>query len=197
MAEDAEPSPIQLHVDFTTSLVVPMVEDFGEYYDNYLRRFSGTIEIVGDEGEEQAGIGEIHVLRIDGEGAAEKELDIVDICDSLGQDEYEYAESLYTDGEIEHSIVEDPISQDALVLHRIAILPAYRGKGYGLSVTEKIIETMGSQCGAILLRPAPLQFSAQADDAEWIHGTVGRSSGAIRTSTRLGGIFNFYHREAA
>lgn len=38
----------------------------------------------------------------------ENGFDIVDVCDSLGQTEYEYASAVYTDGTIDASIAEAP-----------------------------------------------------------------------------------------
>ena len=145
-----------------------MDEGTDTYDDNYVRRFAGRIEIVEGEQEETVEIGVVEVLYLDGSRAQENDLDIVAVCDFLGQAEYEFADSVYTDGELEYSIVENPISQDVLVLYGIAILPEYRGREYGLKTTEKIIETMGRKCGAVLLRTAPMQFSAQSDNEEWM-----------------------------
>ena len=166
MAENAEESFVELHINFKTSLVVRLDdEDFDEY--DYVRRFVGNIELVVGEEEKRTEIGEIEVWCIDGSRAQADNLDIVELCDFITQDEYDYAESIYTNGQLDHSIVEDPFFQDVLVLHKIAILPEYRGSGYGLKVTKKVIETMGCQCGAVLLRPTPLQLSDRGEDAEW------------------------------
>lgn len=168
MEKNSEESPIRLLISFRTSLVIPLEEGFEKYDDNYVRRFSGVIEIVVGEQEERTEIGEIEIWYIDGTRAQENNLDISNVCDFLGHEEHEYAESVYTEGELDSSIVEYPVSQDVLALRGIAILPEYRGRGYGLKTAEKIIETMGSQCGAVLLRPAPVQFSAQCDNVDWM-----------------------------
>ena len=167
MAQNARESFVELHITFNMSLVVRFDdEDFDEY--DYVRRFSGHIELVVGEQEKRTEIGEIEVWYIDGARAQRDNLDIVEICDSITQDEYDYAECIYTDGELDRAIVEDSFFQDLMVLHKIAILPEYRGRKYGLKVTEKIIEMMGSQCGVILLRPSPLQFLTRASDDEWM-----------------------------
>ena len=71
---------------------------------------------------------------------------------------------MYRDGVIDPEIVDEPLSNDVLVLHKIAILPEYRGRKYGLRVTRKIVETLGYRCAAVVLRPTPLQFS---EEPEW------------------------------
>ena len=168
MAAGTEESFVELHITFNTSLVVRFDDEDIDEYD-YVKRFSGHIELVVGEEEKRTEIGEIEVWYIDGSRAQRDNLDIVELCDSMTQDEYDYAECIYTDGELDHTIVEDSFFQDVMVLHKIAILPEYRGCKYGLKVAEKIIEAMGNQCGAILLRPSPLQFlSWSSDDAEWV-----------------------------
>ena len=160
--------PVEIRVDFGYHVVVPLGEGLNDYDDNYVRMQRGSLVLVGGNGETEQ-IGEIEVWHIDGVRATDNKLDIVDVCDSIGQDAYEYAASVYADGELDRGIVgEDAIiSDDVLVLHSIAILRAYRGRGYGLAIGRKLIETIGYGCGAVLLRPAPLQFS-RAEDAEWM-----------------------------
>ena len=165
--EDGE-SWYELHVELESLIVVQSNEGFDEYRDNYLRRHTGPISIVSGEPEQAVEIGEIELWYRDGSRACENSLDIVDVCHSLGQEEYEYAASIYSSGFLDSSVVEEPISDGVLVLHSIAIRPEHRGKGYGLRVTRKIIETLGYRCGAVLLKPAPLQFSAREADKEWM-----------------------------
>lgn len=160
--------PVEIWADFGYHVVVPLGEYIDDYDDNYVRMQRGTLILVrGDSEQEQ--IGEIEVWHIDGARAIDNNLDIVDVCDSISQDTYDYAVSVYTDGELDRKIVGDDIilSDNVLVLHSISILPAYRGNGYGKAITRKLIETIGHGCGAVLLRPAPLQFS-RAEDAEWM-----------------------------
>ena len=157
---------VELHITFRTSLVIRLSnEDFDEY--DYVRRFTGHIESVVGEQEKRTDIGEIEVWYIDGTRAQANNLNIVEICDAVSQEEYSYAESVFTNGKLDYSVVGDTFSQDVMVLHQISILPDFRGRKYGLKVTEKLIETMGVQCGAILLHPAPLQFSIQENNVEW------------------------------
>jgi GNAT superfamily N-acetyltransferase len=168
MTDNEENGPVEIWVDFGYHVVVPLVEDFDDYDDNYLRMQRGSLILLRNDGKTEQ-IGEIAVWHIDGARAIDNGLDIVDVCDSISQDAYEYAVSVYTDGELDRDILgEDMIvSEDVLVLHSIAILRAYRGRGYGLAISRKLIETIGHGCGAVLLRPAPLQFS-RAEDTEWL-----------------------------
>jgi hypothetical protein len=168
MTDNEDDGPIEIWVDFEYHLVVPLGENFDDYDNSYVRMQRGSLLLVMSDGETEQ-IGEIEVWHIDGARAINNKLDIVDVCDSISQDAYEYAISVYTDGELDRDVVgEDTIiSDNVLVLHSIAILRAYRGRGYGLAISRKLIETIGYGCGAVLLRPAPLQFSRDKD-AEWM-----------------------------
>ena len=133
------------------------------YDDNYIRHLSGQIWLVDGESGARIEIGSIELYYIDGTRALDSGLDIVDVCDSLGQEVYEYAKSVYVNGVLNADIARESFSNDVLALHSIAIFPEYRGRKYGLRVTKKIVETIGYQCGAAVLKPSPLQFSAAAN----------------------------------
>ena len=51
---------------------------------------------------------------MDGSLAADNGLDIVDVCDSMTQAEFEYASAIYTEGSVDSSIVEEPFYNDVL-----------------------------------------------------------------------------------
>ncbi|GAI73447.1 unnamed protein product, partial [marine sediment metagenome] len=140
---------------------------YDEYNDNYIKALSGHIFLCDGESNGKTEIGELEIWHIDGTRAYDNNLDIVDVCDSIGQEEYEYANSIYEDGYLKSDLVEMPVSNDVLVLHKIAIYPNFRGNKHGLTVTKKIIEVMGYNCGAILIRPTPLQFSLISENEEW------------------------------
>ena len=168
MTSNEDNGPVEIWADFGYHVVVPLGEDIDHDDDNYVRVQRGSLTLVSNDGETKQ-IGEIEAWHIDGARAMDNKLDIVDVCDSISQDAYEYAVSVYTDGELDRNIVGKDviISNDVLVLHSIAILRTYRGRGYGLAISRKLIETIGYGCGAVLLRPAPLQFSRDKD-AEWM-----------------------------
>ena len=191
MSESDTNTFFELLVTLESLLVVQSEEGCDAYNDNYLRRHKGHIRLINDESEQTVEIGEIEVWYIDGSRASDNRLDIVDVCDSLGQEEYEYAAAIFTDGALDTSIVEYPTSNDVLVLHSIAILPRYRGRKYGLRVTQKMVATIGYHCGAILLRPAPLQFSAKAENTEWMD-RMGMSAFSTDRHTATKKLVNYW-----
>jgi len=158
-----------LLVSLEQLLVVQDESIADSYDDNYVRYHHGPIWLVDGETEQRTEIGEIELYYLDGTRALDGGLDIVDVCDSIGQEVYEYAASVYVDGVLDSGIVGESFSNDLLALHTIVILPDHRGRRYGLRVTRKVIETIGYQCGAVVLRPSPLQFSsARSANTEWM-----------------------------
>lgn len=129
------------------------------------------ITLVGYEGESDEGkaekIGYVEVWHIEGSRAYDNGLDIVELCDVADQELYDYARSIYASGTIDDAICETPLSQDILVLHRMEIDKRFRGKGYGLAIAKGICERLGYHCGAILIKPAPLQFSEISKKPGW------------------------------
>ena len=159
----------ELFISLTQLLIVQDEESQDDYRDNYVRNHAGPIRLVNAKSEEDVEIGEIELFYFDGTRALDNDLDIVDVCDSIGQDQYDYAAAVYSDGALDSEIVGDWISNDVLALHTISILPEFRGRQYGLRVTRKIIETVGSRCGVVVVKPAPLQFSSQyAENKAWM-----------------------------
>jgi hypothetical protein len=78
----------ELLISLETLLVVGC-EPVEDYDDNYLRKYAGAVRIQGEDGERPNQAGEIEVWYIDGSHAADNEFDIVDVCDSMTQAEYE------------------------------------------------------------------------------------------------------------
>ena len=168
MADNLGEFPIEIRLNLGYRIIVPIGDDTDYYDDNYVQTHHGSIILVHGEKEIEQVIGEIEIRYIDGERAIDNGLDIVEICDELDQEAYEYAFSIYEEGALDREIVgETVISEDALILHSIALLPAHRGNGYGLAISQRLIETIGCRCGAVLLRPAPLQFS-HSENREWM-----------------------------
>jgi hypothetical protein len=167
VSEDNE-SYTQLVISLEQVIVVQGEEFSDEYGDNYVRRLAGPIRLEYAETEQEVEIGEIELFFVDGTRALDNGLDIVDVCDSMGQDQYDYAAAVYSDGVLDSEIVADSIFNDVLALHTISILPQYRGHQHGLLATRKIIEALGSHCGAVVLNSPPQQFSGQAEDKAWV-----------------------------
>ena len=86
-----------------------------------MQKYAGPVRIQGENGSEPKRIGEIEVWYIDGSRAADNGLDILDVCDSMTQAEYQYASAIYTEGSVDSSIVEEPLYNDVLAIHALAL----------------------------------------------------------------------------
>ena len=118
-AEGAE-NWTELLISLETLIVVGR-EPLEDYDDNYVRKHAGPVKIQGEDGGEPEQIGKIEAWYIDGSRAADNELDIVDVCDAMTQAEYEYASAVYTEGSVDSSIVEEPLYNDVLAIHALAL----------------------------------------------------------------------------
>ena len=143
MAEET-PFP-ELEIALETLLTVG--HELDDYDDDYVRRYAGPIG--ANDGDEV--VGQLGLWYIDGTRAMENGFDIVDVCDSLGQDEYNYASAVYTNGTIDPSITEAPTYNDVLVVHEFAVQPKYRDLGIETQVIRKIAATVGYHTAAIVL----------------------------------------------
>jgi len=162
---------LSIDFEFKNSMRSYLVDYMDEYDDCYYQELSSKIFLVEydtkNDKEYRKDIGYIEVWLILGNRAINNSLDIVDLCDSIEQELYEYADSMYKDGGLNEKLDIFGCSSDVLVLHRIEIKKEYRGKKYGLFITNKIIEYFGFSCGAIVVRPCPLQFSNISRKPGW------------------------------
>ncbi len=141
------------------SLLVVQREELDRYEDQYVRRLSGPVKVAFEESGDEVEIGQIELWYIDGSRAADNTLDIADVCDSLGQEEYEYASAVYTGGSIDALIKEAPFSNDVLVVHALELQSEYQGQGLEARIVRKIGQTLGYHCAAVVFRPEHVGLS--------------------------------------
>ena len=142
-----EPATLFPELEIALETLLTVGHELDDYDDDYVRRYAGPIRT--KDGDET--VGRIELWYIDGSRAMENGFDIVDICDSLGQDQYHYAWALYTDGTIDASIAEAPIYNDVLVAHELTVEKKYRDLGIETQVIRKIAVTIGYHTAAIIL----------------------------------------------
>jgi hypothetical protein len=145
--------------------------NYDECEDNYYKCLSSPIiyNTYNKDGTEyEENIGYIEIWYVDGNRAFNNDLDIVDVCDSIERELYEYSLAIYKDGYIDEKLVETPRSNDILILHRIEINKKYQGRNFGIEISKKVIEYLGYNCGAILIRPCPIQFSDISRKDNWM-----------------------------
>lgn len=115
-----------------------------------------------------AGRGEFYILRWD--LACEREIDVVDACDALDQDVYEYASAVVDcrNGELAE-VLQEPAVRRIMFLHVMAVLPAHRGRQVGLATVERLIDATGVDL--VVCKPYPLQLrSGDDEDDDDLHG---------------------------
>jgi len=142
-------------------LIVVQNDDADQYDDNYVQHISGPVYLVHGEPEQETKIGEVELIYFAGSRAVENGLDIVDMSDSVGQEEYEYAKAVYTGGVLDREIVEEPMSNDLLAIHAVSLSTEYRR--YVSRVVEKIGETIGYHCGAVVMGSDGVEPDAVAE----------------------------------
>jgi hypothetical protein len=113
-------------------------------------------------------IGFIEVWYVQGQRAYDNGLDIVEICDNIEQELFEYASSVYKDGYLDDKLIEVPRTNDILILHRIEIDKQFQGRKFGILISRKVIDYLGYNCGAVLIRPYPIQYSDISKKDNWM-----------------------------
>jgi len=159
-----------LNFRFTFRLNIDGADRYDPYNDNYFNYMESPIilEKAYENTIRKKKIGSIVLIYLHGNRAFNNDMDIVDICDSESQEIYEYANSIYHNGYINEKYNDMPRSNDVLILHKIMINKKYQGRGYGLIISKKVIEVIGSNCGAVLIKPYPIQFSLDKENKdEW------------------------------
>jgi len=140
----------ELRISLRQLLVVQDQMAADDYRDNYVRRMSGPILLAIGEPETEVKIGEMELIYFDGSRAVDNGLDILDVADSVGVEEYRYAKAVYAGGVLDQDLVAEPMSNDLLAVSAVTILPDYRGHDYGTRLVRNIVETVGYHCGAVV-----------------------------------------------
>ena len=152
----------ELLISLHSLLVIPR-EELDEYDNEYVRKLSGPVKVRFEESGEETEIGRIELWYIDGSRATDDELNITDICDSLGQEEYDYANAVYTDGTVNIASSEGTFSNDVLVVHSLELLPEFHGEGMEARIILKIAEILGYHCAAVVLVPEQVGVSGNEE----------------------------------
>ena len=140
----------ELSVSLRDVILVLDPED-DEYDDNYVRWIKGPVWIARGEPEEKTEIGHVELIYYNGSRAIDHSIDTVDVADSLGQPEFEYARVMYTDGFLDEELLSVAMSNDLLAVRSVSIAPEYWSRDYGLRVVRKMAETIGYRCAAVVL----------------------------------------------
>lgn len=59
----------------------------------------------------------------------------------------------------------DIVFLDFLIVNRVEVLPALRGRRFGLLSVSRLIDLFGENCGLVVMKPFPLQFTNYLDPA--------------------------------
>lgn len=138
----------ELLISLHSVLVIPR-EELDDYDNQYVRKLSGPVKARSEESGNEVEIGRIELWYIDGSRAADDGLDIVDICDSLGQAEYEYASAVYSGGKVDIIDPEGTFSNDVLIVHNLVLQPECRDME--ARIVRKIAKTIGYHCALVAI----------------------------------------------
>lgn len=130
-----------------------------------IRTIDGTVfECVG-ESDKEVRIGDLECFLVQPGLALEKGVSLFDAMDSITSETMECYEAIFdpdTDDwkdSIQEMYSGDLTGVDLLFISRVELGERYRGKGIGRSVVTEIIETFGLNCGLIVGKPFPLQYT--------------------------------------
>lgn len=120
---------------------------------------------VGGDGDEIP-VGAITAYRIHAGHAGEEGVDLDYECDAIDAATHEFCHAFHeADGRFREDVQEqfpDAVvsGPDLLVLDRIRVDPAFRGRGIGLRATLRTIDLLAGGCGLVAMKPFPRQFES-------------------------------------
>jgi len=160
----------KIEFSFKVHLEISKKQVYEKYHNDYFSYINSLIIYQkldkNDEIIENKEIGKIQLIYIHGNRAFNNDLDIADICDSESHTLFDYVRHVYENGYISEKLNDLPSSNDLLILDIININTEYQGRGFGLIISKKMIDFFGSNCGGIIIKPFPLQFSIGLTDEE-------------------------------
>lgn len=154
-------TPLSLRLHFT----LPIFLGSG-VPDDYLILFSGNI-IRHDEQDREIDIGEVQVFLAQLGAAREAGLLAYDTLDAE-RETAEYLVLLDKDDEWREDLQKrfEIYSDDLLILNRIKIKEAYRGRGFALLALRQIIDVFARSCGLIACFPLPPGYEGKEGIAD-------------------------------
>lgn len=133
--------------------------------ERFIHEYAGTLQLRDINLKRVATIGEFQVTVLDVENAVnerESAFDVFDCSpDTMGYYDVLFDRDLELRPEVNRLLYGDEYGQwdpNTLILHRLAIERAYRGRGYGLQALQALIEEFRVGIGIIAMKPFPLQF---------------------------------------
>lgn len=147
------------HIQFTTRVNCGSDEP-----DRIILRFDGTIFVCADECATMTNIGHISVNVIQRGRAINEGVDLCDAMDARSSTTEECFVALFNTKthEWNHSVEEiygGICENDVLFIESLELTKNYRGDGIGARVVRETIATLGSNCGLVVCKPFPLQYS--------------------------------------
>jgi len=161
-----------------------------------LVEYNGDIYALGEEEDERL-VGRARVFLARLEACEDHGFSMLDCLDSQQATEpyialvhSEYAGSF---APAVQKILEEPDTycMDTLIIDRIEVLPAFRGRGYGLDAMKIIMAQLGGGCRIAAIKPYPLQFEPKEtwqEALELHHFTSKKSEATKRLRDLYAGI---------
>ena len=134
-----------------------------------VRRIEGTVYEYEGESDTEKQIGDLRCFLVQPGLAEEKQIHLFDAMDSISDETAECYEAVFDlatnewNADIEDLYAGGPAGIDLLFIEQIRLDEGHRGKGIGRNVVREIIETFGFQCGLVVCKPFPLEYSGWAE----------------------------------
>ena len=136
--------------------------DTSDNTDNYIQKITGTIYSENETDGKESNCGDIQLIYMDISSAIEDGVDLDYLFDTSDLTD-EYCTQLYDAGNqfwnetVTHDD-DDIYDLNMLIIHRIRILPEFRGRGIGKLVIRRSIQQFCRDCGLVVLRAKPYQL---------------------------------------
>jgi len=154
------------------SLLLKWKDEYAGWFHGEPSAFVHDIEgsVVEITEGDQAIAGRFVVYYLDIAGALTAHYPLFDVMDALQVTTDYWSALLESDGrlrpELERLVGDPPFDLNLLILDRLELLPAYRGRGLGLRVLCEMIRRFSPGAGIVAMQPFPLQFQNRRGEVE-------------------------------
>lgn len=131
---------------------------------DYVVEVRGTVRVIGEQGTTEI-IGWVFARVVQAARAYDDGVALFEVCDSVDQSLHDHASAVYDwDNEgLKTSLSDGCMGAGILVVESVQIVPARRGQRIGLLAMQRTIDTFGSGCALVVIKPFPLQFGTGHD----------------------------------